>query len=171
MLSPVATDSPTDDSTVCAGQSPLSTVHPFDAMSDRTAPSTSRLWLAALLVTITHRLTELGCLRLPFIEERHAEESGTRDKRTRERITSTGIVILGLLEVIFAGFLVGCTHGSVHPVWKVIMGLAALGLVVSALRIRCLIKASGARRAEGDARIDGAEVWPAIPGAPRKAEA
>jgi hypothetical protein len=139
-------------------------------MSLRTSASHGRLWLAMLLVTLTRRATELGCLRLPFVEEVHATPPGTRDKRTREQITSTGIVILGLLEVIFAGFLVGCTQSGLHPVWRGIITIAVIGIIASAMRIRRLIK--GKARRGGAVGTTGAdEVWTGIAGAPRKAEA
>jgi hypothetical protein len=109
--------------------------------SPQAQPSQHPSALAVLVSTLTHRATKFGCMRLPFVEEPPAAPPDVRDRHTREQITSTGIVILGLLELVFVGFLVGSTQqGSLHPVWKAIMGLAAIGIVASVLRLRRLVR-------------------------------
>jgi hypothetical protein len=135
--------------------------------STQTRTSQRRPGLAILLITFTRRATDFGCMRLPFVEEPPAAPPGVGDRRSREQITSTGIVIIGLLEVIFVGFLVGSTQGMLHPVWKVIMSLAAIGIAGSVLRLRRLIKGRAAKATNpGEARD-----WPVMHGTQQKAEA
>jgi hypothetical protein len=106
----------------------------------QSSTSQRRPLLATLRTTLTHHANEFSCMRLPFTEEPPASTTDARDRQNREQITSTGIVILGLLELVFVGFLVGSTQqGSLHPVWEVIMALAAAGIAASILRLRRLV--------------------------------
>jgi hypothetical protein len=129
-------------------------LHPLQAQTSQRPPA-----LAVLVSTLTHRATKFGCMRLPFVEEPPAAPPAARDRHAREQITSTGIVILGLLEIVFAGFLVGSTQqGSLHPVWKVIMGLAVIGIAASAVRLRRLVQGRA-----GTATTLGADPhWPGV---------
>ena len=81
------------------------------------------------------RAARFGGFSLPFLRPTADAGVVVRDRATQEKITSTGIVMLGLLEVILVGFLLGCTASGLHPVWKVILSLAALGVFSCGLRL------------------------------------
>ena len=57
---------------------------------------------------------------------------------TREAIGDTTTVLLALFGILAAGLMVGRQHGEIwplHPVWRVLIALAGLGIVGSYVRL------------------------------------
>jgi hypothetical protein len=110
----------------------------------------SRFWFRLELTRIARRAEDFASLRLPVfddpfeagIEARHAAER-------EDRIAPTAIVLIGLVELIFVAFLVGQTYGGLHPVWKVIVTLAGIGIAGFSFRLMRLLKARKARQNNG----------------------
>ncbi|GEM_PF-3112293 len=99
-----------------------------------------RVWQTSDSPNLVQHLREILCLRLPFVQEKAAAATETEARHFREQVTSTGIVLVGLGEVVFVGFLMGSVNGELQPAWQVILSLAGVGIVYSVLRLRRLIR-------------------------------
>jgi hypothetical protein len=102
--------------------------------------SACRVRVSTEMVRLGRTVEHYPGLRMPFSGEPAAQPEVSPEAPERDaRIVPSGIIILGLAEVIFAGYLVGCYSGGIHPVWKVIMAASGIGIAVFSARLLHLL--------------------------------
>jgi hypothetical protein len=118
----------------------------------------SRQWFRLELSRLAQRAVDFKSFDMPLFEEPVESNAQPRQFTGRDpRIAPTAIVLLGLGEIIFVAFLVGQVYGGLHPVWKVIVGLASIGIAAFSIRLFLLATARCAAKSPAGDGTDWSE--------------